>query len=158
MPISDPALAAFYTEWELYQGGLIKALKPLTPDQLAARVTPTLRSIGLIATHIIVARALWFHVVAREGSNEYDAIDPNQPILTAAELISGLESTWRLIGDSLNRWTVADLQEKVTTNFSGETETFARYWIVWHVIEHDLHHGGELSLSLGIHGLTAPDV
>ena len=29
---------------------------------------------------------------------------------------------------------------------------------IWHIIEHDLHHGGELSFSLGMHGLTAPDL
>jgi uncharacterized damage-inducible protein DinB len=33
-----------------------------------------------------------------------------------------------------------------------------RGWIVWHVIEHDLHHGGEVSFTLGMHGLAAPDI
>jgi uncharacterized damage-inducible protein DinB len=27
--------------------------------------------------------------------------------------------------------------------------------VVWHVMEHDLHHGGELSLTLGMHGMAA---
>jgi hypothetical protein len=26
------------------------------------------------------------------------------------------------------------------------------------VLEHDLHHGGEISLTLGIHGLPAPQL
>ena len=26
------------------------------------------------------------------------------------------------------------------------------------VIEHDIHHGGELSLTLGAHGVNAPDL
>jgi uncharacterized damage-inducible protein DinB len=30
--------------------------------------------------------------------------------------------------------------------------------VLWHVLEHDLHHGGELSLALGMHGLPALDV
>jgi hypothetical protein len=30
--------------------------------------------------------------------------------------------------------------------------------VVWHLIEHDLHHGGEVSLILGMHGLGAPDL
>lgn len=29
-----------------------------------------------------------------------------------------------------------------------------RGWIIWHVIEHDLHHGGEFSYSLGALGLA----
>jgi hypothetical protein len=27
--------------------------------------------------------------------------------------------------------------------------------MIWHLIEHDLHHGGELSFTLGMHRLTA---
>jgi len=27
--------------------------------------------------------------------------------------------------------------------------------VVWHVLEHDLHHGGEISLMLGLHRLQA---
>jgi hypothetical protein len=30
--------------------------------------------------------------------------------------------------------------------------------VIWHLIEHDLHHGGELSFSLGMHNLAAPDI
>jgi uncharacterized damage-inducible protein DinB len=30
--------------------------------------------------------------------------------------------------------------------------------IVWHVIEHDLHHGGEITYSLVMHGIKAPDI
>ena len=35
---------------------------------------------------------------------------------------------------------------------------FTRQWVVWHLIEHDLHHGGEVSLMLGMQGLAAPDI
>jgi hypothetical protein len=31
-------------------------------------------------------------------------------------------------------------------------------WYNWHAIEHDLHHGGELSFALGMHGLPAIDL
>jgi uncharacterized damage-inducible protein DinB len=36
--------------------------------------------------------------------------------------------------------------------------TLTRQWILWHVLEHDLRHGGELFLTLGIHGLPTPDL
>jgi uncharacterized damage-inducible protein DinB len=38
------------------------------------------------------------------------------------------------------------------------TQTFTRQWVVWHLVEHDLHHGGEVSLILGSHGLTGLDL
>jgi uncharacterized damage-inducible protein DinB len=34
----------------------------------------------------------------------------------------------------------------------------SRSWVIYHVMEHDLHHGGELSLTLGIHGLPSPNL
>ena len=50
---------------------------------------------------------------------------------------------------------LADLAELVhDTDENGEDQTYTRQWVIWHLIEHDLHHGGELSFTLGMHGLT----
>src|SRR5260370_38217679 len=57
---------------------------------------------------------------------------------------------------SLARWTPADLEAKFTRptpNAAGERPVRARGWIVWHVAEHDVYHGGEISLPLGMDGL-----
>ncbi len=37
--------------------------------------------------------------------------------------------------------------------FHDGPDEVTRGWIIWHVVEHDLHHGGELSYSLGALGL-----
>lgn len=31
-------------------------------------------------------------------------------------------------------------------------------WVVWHVLEHEIHHRGEIYLMLGLMGIEAPDV
>jgi uncharacterized damage-inducible protein DinB len=31
-------------------------------------------------------------------------------------------------------------------------------WVVWHVVEHEIHHRGEIYLMLGLMGIEAPDV
>jgi uncharacterized damage-inducible protein DinB len=36
--------------------------------------------------------------------------------------------------------------------------TFTRGWVVWHVIKHDLHHGGEIAYSMVMYGLKAADI
>ena len=56
--------------------------------------------------------------------------------------------------DGLTRWTVPHLEQ----TFTRRDEVFSRHWIIWHIIEHDLHYGGELSLTLGTHGLAVPDL
>jgi uncharacterized damage-inducible protein DinB len=158
MTDNHTTLAAFYKGWDDYQEHLIKAIAPLSPDQLALQVAPQLRSIGEIAAHIISARVWWFHNIMGEGSADIASMvswdDDGAPSRTATELVSGLESTWLMIQNALERLTPADLEQR----FQRRETTVSRQWIIWHIIEHDLHHGGELSYSLGIHELAAPDL
>jgi uncharacterized damage-inducible protein DinB len=158
MTDNHTTLAAFYKGWDDYQEHLIKAIAPLSPDQLALQVAPQLRSIGEIAAHIISARVWWFHNIMGEGSANLASMvswdDDGAPSRTATELVSGLESTWLMIQNALERLTPADLEKR----FQRRETTVSRQWIIWHVIEHDLHHGGELSYSLGMHELAAPDL
>ena len=156
-------LAPFYKGWDNYQQHLVHALAPLSPEQLSLRAAPHLRSIGIIATHIIGARARWLYYVLREGDESLVSLgtwdDPGQPARSAAELASGLETTWQVIQSALHRWTIVDLDEVLhDTDDNGEEETFTRQWVIWHLIEHDLHHGGEISFALGMHGLNAIDI
>ncbi|MGB8347951.1 MAG: hypothetical protein WCD86_23930, partial [Ktedonobacteraceae bacterium] len=48
----------FYQGWDVYQEHLVKAIEPLTAEQLALKISPNLRSIGLLAKHIVRARGL----------------------------------------------------------------------------------------------------
>ena len=162
MTENHTSLTTFYKGWDVYQQELSKAIAPLMPEQLALRAAPHLRSISEIATHIIAVRARWFHNLMGEGNEdiasiaEWDRADA--PARSAAELVSGLETTWQLIQDALARWTPADLEHIFEGTRNGEEYRLSRQWVLWHVIEHDLHHGGELSFSLGMHGLAAPDL
>ncbi len=157
------SLAPFYKGWDVYQQHLVHVVAPLSPEQLDLRVAPHLRSVGGIATHIIGARAGWLHYVLGEGGEDLVSLNergnPDQPAWSATELVKGLETTWQVIQDCLQRWTVADLEEIFhDTDDNGEEETFTRQWVIWHLIEHDVHHGGELSFALGMHGVPAIDL
>ena len=60
-----------------------------------------------------------------------------------------------MMANALTSFTPTDLDDVLEhTTRSGETRRFPRQWVIWHVIEHDPHHGGELSLLLGTRGLT----
>jgi uncharacterized damage-inducible protein DinB len=59
----------------------------------------------------------------------------------------------------LERWTPGDYEHTFTIEKEdGQVESLTRGWVVWHLIEHDLHHGGELSLLLGSHGLRGVEL
>lgn len=156
-----PALALLQTGWPTYQGKLVSAVVPLTAAQLDLRLGPNLRTVRTQIAHIIAARAYWYHLVMQEGPAEIAPVagwdDEGQPAWTASELVSGLERTWAIIAGGLARYTVADLAQTFPRP-RNPSQARARQWIVWHVLEHDLHHGGELSFVLGANGLPAIDL
>jgi uncharacterized damage-inducible protein DinB len=77
------------------------------------------------------------------------------PARGAAELVSGLEKTWQGMQDAFGRWDTADRQQTYPGEGTDEPEQITRAWVIWHLSEHDLHHGGEIALTLGTNGLPA---
>lgn len=157
MAEQDTNLLPFYKGWDAYQDLLIKALAPLSDEQLALHAAPHLRSIGENAAHIVATRVGWFHQLMQEGSAEIEPMEtwdiPDAPARSTAELIAGLEATWQMVRNALARWTRADLDYIFQGTHNGREYHLTRQWVIWHVIEHDLHHGGEISFALGMHNL-----
>lgn len=158
----NPTLGLMTQGWDEYQGRLADALEPLSLEQVTLRAAPNLRSIDELARHIIRVRASWFHFVLGVGDEEFaayrDRFNPDGPAQPGSELAAGLRATWRTLREALATFTPEYLQGTVERERGGQTYTFTRGWVVWHVIEHDLHHGGELGYSLGMHGFAAPDI
>ncbi len=151
----------FYKGWDVYQGHLVKAIEPLTAEQLELKISPHLRSIGQLARHIVRTRAGWLHRMMGEGGPDIAAIaqwEYEGEVPSTAELVRGLEVTFRAWQECLERWTPEDLEYIFKGERGGQPYELSRQWVIWHVIEHDLHHGGELSFSLGAYNLAAPDL
>jgi uncharacterized damage-inducible protein DinB len=141
---------------------LADRIATLSSDELALRSAPHQRPVWLIAAHIIGTRVGWFHGFLGEGDPAIAAFDPwdadDAPPRSAEELVAGLGETWQMIDDCLRRWTPDDLDKVIVRNYGDREIIHARDWVIWHVLEHDIHHGGELFLTLGIHGLPTPDM
>ena len=171
-------LRPFAEGWLEYQGLLLGAIGPLTVDQLASRTAPFQWSVWQLAAHMAGSRAYLFHDVLGEGDaavRDMFRVEattvPDLPLedagwedderhpRTASELTEAFERTWAMIDDCLGRWTAEDLEVEFSrTRRNGEVEMRTRAWVVWHLIEHDLHHGGEISQILGTNGLPAPEL
>ena len=159
---NNSTLTTFYSGWEKYQENLVKAIAPLTDEQLNLRAAPILRTVGEIARHIVGARAGWFHQGMGEAGDDIAMLakwnSKDAPQLSTAEIVRGFETTWRFMKMRLDRWTPDDLAFTVKPVRQGKEYTFTREWIVWHLIEHDMHHGGEISFTLGMNGLKGIDL
>jgi uncharacterized damage-inducible protein DinB len=170
--MSVAALQPFYQGWARHQALVIDALIELTPDQLRLRTAPHQWAIWQLAGHVAGSRAYWFYDVLGEGDaatrdlfrvdhttvpglaleNAGWEDDEDRP-RNADELVDGLRRTWTIVDDCLRRWTAEDLDGVVVR----PARTHHRGWVVWHVMEHDIHHGGEISQILGSNGLPALD-
>jgi uncharacterized damage-inducible protein DinB len=170
--MSITALRPFHEGWAKHQALVIDALRGLTPEQLDLRTAPHQWAIWQLAGHVAGSRAYWFHDVLGEGDpltrnlfRVESTTVPGLPLEDAGweddedhprgvqELVEGLRRTWTTVDDCLRRWNAEELNASV----ERPDRTHHRGWVVWHVMEHDLHHGGEISQILGSNGLPGLD-
>jgi uncharacterized damage-inducible protein DinB len=165
MAEAQTRLARFYEGCPEYQRLLVKAVAPLTGEQLALGAAPGLNPVWYLAAHIASCRVIWFERLGESveslahvrtwDDGDASALQPR----TAAELATTLAATWDVVAGCLDRWTPERLDERFEwTRRSGQNVARTRGWVLWHVLEHDLHHGGEISLTLGAHGLPGINI
>jgi len=142
-----------FESWQDYQEALKRAIAPLTAEQLQRRLIPGLRTPGEIAEHIVFGRALHLHRTLGEGAAELTPLlrweDADDPPHTAAEIVHGLELTWRFITSCLMRGSPMDAIPENDIPI-GQT--------IWGLLDHDLPHAGELSLLLGADGMPGVEI
>ncbi len=147
------AEARVLASWQDYQEALKRAIAPLTQEQLQRRLVPGLRSSGEIAEHIVFGRALHLHRTLGQGVAELTPLlqweDADDPPHTAAEILHGLDLTWRFIAAYLMRGSPTDA-------ISAEEVPIRQ--TIWGLLDHDLPHAGELSLLLGADGMPGVEI
>jgi uncharacterized damage-inducible protein DinB len=156
-------LDVIYENWRGYQQKLRDCIAPLTNEQLDLQPAAHMWPLGQMVQHIISVRAGWFSGTLQdddEAMNEYMMSwgQRDSPARSAVEMVRGLDETWAFIEARLQRWTPADCATIFPDEADGQVIEVSRSWVIYHVMEHDLHHGGEVSLILGMNGLQTPNL
>ena len=158
MSETSETLAFFTQGWQHYQNQLSIALAQLEPAQLALVPRPTyVQSMNWRATSSPCGQdgSIISWKKAMRISLLLAWAEPGSLPRSARELVSGLGKTWQVMQEVLGRYTLSDLRSTVQDEWKGQIYTLTRGWVIWHVMEHDIHHGGEIAYSLGMHGLAA---
>jgi uncharacterized damage-inducible protein DinB len=159
MKTPENLIESIFEGWKTYQEFLIEAISPLDRDQLALCASSKVRTVGNNAQHMIGARARWFYKLMGEGGEAFASLGTwdrrGSPTRSVAELVDGFEVTWRGMHTAISQWDEATWQQTWPGNPSYGPKVLTRQWVIWHLIEHDLHHGGEISITLGMHGIQA---
>jgi uncharacterized damage-inducible protein DinB len=159
---SGSTLDVFYENWRGYHEKLRNCIAPLTSEHLVLKPAARLWPVGQIVQHIISVRAGWFSGTLQDADEAMQAYmewgQRDSPERSAAELAHGLDETWAFIDVRLQRWTPVDCAKTFPDEWDGQTYEVSRSWVIYHVMEHDLHHGGEVSLILGMNSLRTLDL
>jgi uncharacterized damage-inducible protein DinB len=158
----------FYDRWPQYNRRLTEIVGSMTDEQLAIRRAPDLWPIWATVGHTAGARVYWLcGIVGEPGADTTPFADPlsvegweddlDHP-RNARELVTALDTTWAIIDRCLDRWTPAALEETVERVFGDQRQVHSRSSILQRLITHEAYHCGELSQTLGIHGLPQIDL
>ncbi len=156
--------------WNGYQTSLLHAVAPLTKEQLAWRPAPDRRSVGELIRHISLGRITWLSRIGAPGVADIalrvprwytdqdgarHVVEESIPSDQPAQLSEWLALSWQPIESLLNEWTVDDLSQTYPHRFRGTDYVVSRQWTLWRIMSHDIHHGGQLALMLGMQGIEA---
>lgn len=157
MEHNQSTLEVIYENWRGYNEKLRNTIAPLTNEQLRLQPAPHMWPVSQLVQHIISVRAGWFSGTLQENDDQMNQYmewgQRESPARSAAEMVHALDETFAFIEGCLQRWTPADCAQTFPDEWEGKVYQVSRSWVIYHVLEHDLHHGGEISMILGMHGL-----
>jgi len=164
--MSTSTIRLFYDMWPQYNRRLREVIGAMSAEQLAIRPSADRWPIWATAAHTAAMRVYWICDVIGEPGAETtpfpDAAHGWEDDLDhprgADELVEALDSTWRLIDGCLDLWTPDMLADEIHRDYSGTLQVHSRASIVQRLFSHDAYHCGELSQTLGIHGLPQIDL
>ena len=165
--MNDTSLRDHFGMWPQYNRRLREVVAAMTDEQLAIRPAPDGSPIWATVGHTAGVRVYWlcdvmgepgadttpFQDVANNGWED----DLDHP-RGAAELADALDSTFRIVEGCLDRWTPAMLSDRIEREYAGTIQVHTRGSVVQRLFSHEAYHCGELSQTLGIHGLPQIDL
>jgi uncharacterized damage-inducible protein DinB len=144
-----------FSHWRQIREGLISTIETFEEDELALIPFGGSWPIGRIMLHIADAEDGWLRVVVTKelrGWPDTYTLENYPDKRSILELLDHVHS--RSI-EYLAQLSESDLLSKVEAPWGNEIPLL---WIIWHIIEHEIHHRGELSLILGYLGREGLDV
>ena len=153
--------------WPQYNRRIREVIGTMTADELAIRPSADGWPIWATVGHTAAARVYWLcHVVGEPGAERTPFSDPDaggweddlDHPRSADELVGALDSTFAIVEHCLDRWTPGMLAEEIRRTYDGSMQVHHRGSVLQRLFSHDTYHCGELSQTLGIHGLPQIDL
>ena len=161
------SIRLFYDHWPQYHQRLVAVVTEMSSDELALRPDPTRAPVWAIVAHIAGARVYWLcGVLGVPGAETTPFPDPHgdgweddeDSPRDVDELVTALETTWRIVDNCLEDWTPEMLGDTFERTKQGKPQVHSRTSVLQRLFSHDAYHCGELSQTLGIAGFRQIDL
>jgi hypothetical protein len=165
--MSTSTFRLIFDMWPQYNRRLREVVADMTDEQLAIRPSADRLPIWATVGHTVAMRVYWLCDVIGEPGGETTPFFDGQTIdwaddldhpRGADELVGGIDSTFRLLEGCLDRWTLDMVGDLIHRDYDGNVQVHHRGSIVQRLFSHEAYHCGELSQTLGIHGLPQIDL
>lgn len=143
-----------FAHWDQVRKDLVKTIQQFSEEELKWVPFEGSWAVGQIMLHIADCEDNWLHGVVR-GEFEPWIFYPLADYPTRKAILEVLERAHQRTNAFLDGLATSDLGRVYTIPDGAQ---FSLYWILWHVLEHEIHHRGELSLILGLLGREGLDV
>ncbi len=142
--------------WSKVRLGLMSLIDAFPEDKLGFIPVAGGWTAGRIMLHISSAANFWLHSGILSSINVYEAGKSTLEYYpTIKDIKSFLMEEHQRTLDLLQNFDPADWQ---TPFRYPDGHDYQPSWIFWHVLEHEIHHRGELSLIMGLLGHQGLDV
>jgi uncharacterized damage-inducible protein DinB len=74
---------------------------------------------------------------------------------SSAILAEWLQLSWEPIQRVLDEWGPDELFRTYPHRFRGTNYAVSRQLTLWRILSHDMHHGGQIAMMLGLQGIEA---
>ena len=142
-----------YPYWERARKTVIQAAKMIPKGKLEWRPAKGMLTFGDILRHMVDCEEFWIHDVLLRKGGSPDRKRKDFP--TAVNILKDLEGIHKKTVAALSKVPMSSLPRKVKIEQDGQVPVS---WLLWHVVEHEVHHRGQLITYLRILGLEPPQI
>lgn len=145
--------AQYFDHWHKVWRDLMRGVSLLQDEHLEYRPAEAYeRTVGDILRHLINVEQGWIHYVIRREMEDWPQADSVE-LNSVDEFRDEMQRVHKSTFDYLTTLQVEDFNRIVQVPGDGTPKLG---WILWHVLEQQIHHRGELFLCLSLLGMDRP--
>lgn len=151
-------LADLFSNYFTVRKEMVKAVKNLSWQHLEWTPPNHTNSIGSLLAHIAETEYWWITIVAEQKVDlEKADFERFSKVRSLVEIVTLLdeylaETRAYLVREDSSDW------DDVFYDVKGRDESVSKRWLVWHVVEHQARHRGQIFMLMRMQGLDVPDV